>query len=177
MGEERKVASMSRTNAKEIALGGVFAALAVVIMCLGGLIPIATFVCPMICMLMLQLICRLCGNRIGWAWYGCVAILSSLLGPDKEAAAVFVFLGYYPIIKPKMDRLPLRWLWKAVYFNGAVLLLYQILIRIFGMEQLAAEYRQLGAALTAVLLAVGNVVFFLLDRVLSRLGRRRKRRG
>ena len=168
---------MERTNAKQIALGGVFAALAVVIMCLGGLIPIATFVCPMICMLILQLIVRLCGKRIGWAWYGCVASLSVLLGPDKEAAAVFVCLGYYPIIKPKLDRSRLWWLWKLLYFNSVVLTLYQILFRLFGMDQLAEEYRQLGTVLTCVLLLAGNLCFFLLDRVLSRFGGRRKRRG
>ena len=55
---------MHKTNAKQIAMGGVFAALAIVIMCLGGLIPIATFACPMICMLILHLIRKLCGNRI-----------------------------------------------------------------------------------------------------------------
>ena len=117
---------MHKTNAKQIAMGGVFAALAIVIMCLGGLIPIATFVCPMICMLILHLIRKLCGNRIAWAWYGVVAILSVLLGPDKEAAAVFLFLGYYPIIKPKIDRIKPRWLWKGIYFNAVILLLYQL---------------------------------------------------
>jgi hypothetical protein len=168
---------VERTNAKQIALGGVFAALAVVVMCLGGLIPIATFVCPMICMLVLQLIVRLCGKRMGWAWYGCVAILSVLLGPDKEAAAVFVFLGYYPIVKPRMDRLRLPWLWKLLYFNVVVLALYQILFYLLGMDQLAAEYRELGAVLTVVMLCLANIVFVLLDRVLSRFGGRRKRRG
>lgn len=168
---------MRRNSAKEIALGGVFAALAVVIMCLGGLIPVATFVCPMISMVMLQLICRLCGDRIGWAWYGCVAILSALLGPDKEAAAVFVFLGYYPIMKPKMDRLRPSWLWKGVYFNAVILLMYQVLIYLFGMHELAGEYAQLGVILTIVLLLAGNLCFFLLDMVLFRFGRRRKNRG
>ena len=168
---------MGKTNAKEIALGGVFAALAVVVMCLGGLIPIATFVCPMICMLMLHLICKLCGKRIGWAWYGCVALLSALLSPDKEAAAVFVFLGYYPIIRSVLGRMPLSWLWKGVYFNAMILLLYQMLIHLFGMDQLAAEYRELGAVLTILLLLAGNLCFFLLDRVLGRFGSRRKRRG
>ena len=59
---------MGHGSAKQMAFGGVMAALALVIMCLGGLIPIATFVCPMLCMLILQLICRLFGNQIGWAW-------------------------------------------------------------------------------------------------------------
>ena len=158
-------------------MGGVFAALAIVIMCLGGLIPIATFVCPMICMLILHLIRKLCGNRIAWAWYGVVAILSVLLGPDKEAAAVFVFLGYYPIIKPKIDRIKPGWLWKGIYFNAVILLLYQLLIYLFGMDQIAAEYRELGKVLTVVVLLIGNLCFFLLDRVLTQFGRRRKRRG
>ena len=168
---------MHKTNAKQIAMGGVFAALAIVIMCLGGLIPIATFVCPMICMLILHLIRKLCGNRIAWAWYGVVAILSVLLGPDKEAAAVFVFLGYYPIIKPKIDRIKPGWLWKGIYFNAVILLLYQLLIYLFGMDQIAAEYRELGKALTVVVLLIGNLCFFLLDRVLTQFGRRRKHRG
>ena len=50
-----------------MALGGVLAALAVVVMSLGGLIPVATFVCPMLCMILLRFVCQLCGNRIGWA--------------------------------------------------------------------------------------------------------------
>ena len=79
------------------------AALAVVIMSLGTLIPVATFVCPVLCMLILQLVLKLCGSRIAWAWYGAVAILSLLMAPDKEAAAVFLFLGYYPVVKPRMD--------------------------------------------------------------------------
>jgi len=168
---------MHKTNAKEIAMGGVFAALAIVIMCLGGMIPIATFVCPMICMLILQLIRKLCGSRIAWAWYGAVAIMAVLLGPDKEAAAVFVFLGYYPIIKPKIDRIKLGWLWKGIYFNAVILLLYQLLIYLFGMDQISAEYRELGTVLTVVVLLIGNLCFFLLDRVLTQFGKRRKRRG
>ena len=84
---------MRRDSAKNIAMGGVFAALAVVIMCLGTVIPVATFVCPMACMILLTVVYRLTGARIAWAWYGAVSILSLLLGPDKEAAAVFLFLG------------------------------------------------------------------------------------
>ena len=163
--------------ASPIALGGIMAALAVVVMCMGGLIPVATFICPMMCILLLTVVRDQCGNRIAWAWYGVVAILSVLLGPDKEAAAVFVFLGYYPIIKPKIDRIKPGWLWKGIYFNAVILLLYQLLIYLFGMDQIATEYRELGKVLTVVVLLIGNLCFFLLDRVLTQFGRRRKRRG
>lgn len=162
---------MKKTNARVIAFGGMMAALAVVIMSLGGLIPVATFVCPMLCMLVLAFVVKMCGTRIGWAWYGAVALLSVLLGPDKEAAAVFVFLGFYPIVKPKLDGRRLSWLWKGMLFNGAILAMYWIIINLFGMVQVAAEYEALGTVMTAVMLVLGNVTFFLLDKVLDRFGK------
>ena len=163
-------------QSKKMALGGIFAALAVVIMSMGGLIPVATFVCPMFCMMLLRMVTQLCGRRIGWAWYGAVAILSLLLGPDKEAAAVFVFLGYYPILKPGLDKAKASVLWKLLLFNIAIGVMYFLLIRLFGMDQIAAEYAQMGTALTALMVVLGNVTFILLDMVLERLDLTKKRR-
>lgn len=150
------------------------AALAVVIMSMGTLIPVATYVCPMLCALMLKLVLRLCGQRMAWAWYGAVAMLSALLAPDKEAAAVFVFLGYYPILKPKLDAARGKWLWKGLYFNGSTLVMYWLLMRLFGFDQLAAEFAQMGAAMTVLTLVLGNITFFLLDRLLERKWRTAK---
>lgn len=159
---------MARSNsAANIALGGVLASLAVTLSCLGGLIPASTFVCPMISMLILCIVLKRCGGRIAWAWYGAVAILGILLSPDKEAAAVFVFLGYYPIVKPKLDKLPLRWLWKLLLFNVAILLMYWLLMHIFGMAQLLQEFEEMGIAMTAMTLLLGNATFILLDRLLA----------
>ena len=163
-----------RTTVRSTALGGVTAALAVVIMCLGGLIPLATFVCPMLCILLLQAVAGMCGARMGWAWYGAVAILSLLMGPDKEGAALFLFLGFYPLVKPKLEKLPLPWLWKGILFNAAILLMYTVLIHLFGMAALASEFQQMGTVLLIVTLILGNVTFFLLDKILSRKFRRKR---
>lgn len=162
---------MRNTPARQIAFGGMMAALAMVVMNLGSLIPVATFVCPMICMLILAFVIKMCGSRIGWAWYGAVAILSLLMAPDKEAAAVFVFLGYYPICKPKIEAKGGAVIKKLMLFNAAILIMYALLIRLFGMAQIAAEYQELGTIMTAVMLIMGNVTFFLLDRVLTRFSR------
>ncbi len=156
-----------KTPASTMALSGVLAALAVVIMSLGGLIPVATYVSPMLCALLLQMVLISCGARIAWAWYGAVAFLAVLLSPDKEAAAVFVFLGYYPIIKPKLDKLPLRALWKGILFNASVAVMYYLLLRLFGMEALSQEFAEMGVGMLAILLLMGNVTFFLLDRLLG----------
>ena len=150
------------------------AALAVVFLCL-TVIPVATFVCPALCMLLLRFVSQKCGRRIGWAWYGAVAILGVLLAPDKEAAAVFVFLGYYPLIKPRLDGLKPGWLWKGLYFNAAIGILYSLLLKVLGMDELAQEYAELGTVLTVVMLILANITFFLLDKLLGmRLRRKRQ---
>ncbi len=158
---------MRSSPARKIAFGGMFAAVAMVIMNLGGLIPVATFVCPMLCMLILAFVLKMCGERIGWAWYGAVAILSLIMAPDKEAAAVFAFLGFYPIVKPKLDGIRFGFLWKLLLFNALILVMYAMLIHLLGMAQIRAEYRELGTAMTIVLLIIGNVTFVLLDKVLT----------
>ena len=136
-----------RTPASSVALGGVLAALAVVVMSLGTTIPIATYVCPMLCALLLQAVLKTCGVRIAWAWYGAVAILSLLLAPDKEAAAVF---------------------------NVSVVVMYWLLLRVFGLTQVTEDFEEIGAVMLIILLILGNVTFFLLDKLLGkRLGKRK----
>ena len=162
------------TPAAAVALGGVLAALAVVIMSLGTLIPVATYVCPMLCCLLLSMVNRTCGKRLGWAWYGAVTLLSLLMAPDKEAAAVFAAMGYYPLIKPGLDRKKGKWLYKLLLFNGSILTMYWLLLRVVGMERIVEEFSGLGAAMTAVLLILGNVTFFLLDRLLGMKPKARK---
>ena len=158
---------MRNSSAKEMAFGGVFAALALAIMNLGSLIPVATYICPVLCMLILSFVTKMCGSRIGWAWYGAVALLSCLMASDKEAAAVFLVLGYYPIVKPILDRKRGKWLWKGLLFNGSILALYWILLKLIGMERLAEEFSGMGIVMTAALLVLGNLTFFLLDRLLG----------
>ena len=149
--------------------------MAVVFMSIGTVLPVATYAAPVLCMMVGQVVLKICGSRIAWAWYGAVAILSLLLAPDKEAAAVFLVLGYYPIVKPKLDRIKGKWLWKALLFNGTILLLYWILLKVIGMEQLLRDFEGMGLAMYAVLLILGNVTFFLLDVILGRRVRKKMR--
>lgn len=156
-------------SAKHVALGGMLAATALVIMCLGGLIPFATFICPTFCILILQGVLCFTTRRIGIAWYGAVSILCMLLAPDKEASAIFVCLGYYPLVKPVFEKWPFSILWKLLLFNGAILLMYSALIHLFGMTYLQQEYNEMGSIMLIVMLALGNVTFWLLDRLLTRV--------
>lgn len=163
---------MRNNLAKKIALGGVLAALAVVIMCLGGMIPLATFICPMLCAIIQYIVLRFCGQKIAWTWFAAVAILSLLLGPDKEASLVFCLIGCYPNLKPLFEKSRLSILWKFLYFNGSVALLYGLLMKLFGMDAVLSEYEALGIVGLIAILAMGNACFFLLDRLLTMLNKK-----
>lgn len=160
-----------KTSAGAVALGGTLAALAVVFMMLGGIIPIGTYCCPTLASLLLIPVLDRCGVGLAWAWYGAVGILGALMCPDKEAAAVFVFFGYYPICKPYLDRLPklLRRLCKALLFNLSVVVMYALLIFVLGMAALGEEFRQTGTVMLILLLVLGNVTFLLVDVLTGRL--------
>ena len=144
------------------------AALAVCILCLGSLIPINTYVSPMLCALLLQVVLTLCGRRLATAWFAAVAILGLLLCPDREAAGVFLFLGEYPIVKQLLDGRMLSGLWKALYFNLSVLVLYWLLLFVMGIPGLYEEFQELGLIMLIILVLLGNGTFFLLDRVLEK---------
>lgn len=168
------MANKRKTPASAMALSGVLAAAAAVIMGMGTLIPVATYVCPVICMVLMQVVLRLCGGRYAWAWYGCVAILGLLFAPDKEAAVIFCFLGYYPILKPKIDRKKGKTLIKAVYFNTVILAAYALLIYLMGLNEILREFGDMGLVMTILLLLLGNVTFFLLDFSLEMRPKRKR---
>lgn len=155
-----------KTPAGRAALGGVLAALAVVSMSLGGLIPIMTYVTPLLGALVLEAVRLICGERFAWAWFGAVGLLGFFLSPDREAAALFLFVGYYPILRPRLEKKKLPWLWKGLFFNVSIAVMYWLLLKLMGMDALEQEFRAMGTVMLMVTLALGNLVFFLLDKLL-----------
>ena len=159
---------------KEIALGGLMIALAVVIMSIGTMLPFMTYVSPVLCMMIGAVLLKLI-NKTGYiCWYIAVSILSLLLSPDKEAAAVFAAFGIYPLFRMQFQKLPLKWLFKLLYFNTITLLLYWLLIQIIGIPELVGEFTGVGTAMTIVMLMTGNLIFVLLDFSLQRLDKSNK---
>ena len=158
---------MRRIDTKRMALSGLLAAFAVVIMCLGGLIPFATYICPMLCCLTQYVVLRFCGIRLAWTWFAVVSILSILFAPDKEAVMVFLFLGYYLLIKGYFDRYKLAIVLKILFFNISILASYAILIRFLGMQDILRDSMEFGVAGLIVILLLGNITFFLLDKLLE----------
>ena len=134
---------------RDLALCGVLCALAVAIMAMGTILPAATYCAPVLASMTLLPVLVLCGEKLSWAMFFASAMLSLLLAPDKEAAAIFLALGYYPIVKPKLDRKPKirRWVGKFLLFNVSILAVYAVLLG-------------------------GNFLFWLDDRLLGRFAPR-----
>ncbi len=150
---------------------GVMCGLSIVLMLSGSIIPFATFCAPAMSGLLLMPVAVECGMRLAWVCYGAISALAVLFVPDKEMAAIFVFLfGCYPLLKAYIQRIPgrgLQFLVKAGFFNGAVLAMYGMLLFIFPMPSLVEEFAQTAQWMLAALLVMGNVCFWIYDVALN----------
>ena len=167
-------------KAKEMALCGVLAALAVTVMVLGGVIPVATYCTPLLAAIMLIPVLEQCGKRLAWAWFVSVAVLASLLCPDTEAAILFWCIGHYPIVRQDLNRIRVKALRipaKLLVFNLAMVLMAALMSLVFGLGQVMENLLQDGPWVFVLTLLLGNGVFLLTDQVLHRIGAIFRRRN
>ena len=163
---------MIRKATKRLALCGVLAGLCTALMCLGGILPGATYCAPLLASLVLIPAREECGAKPAWLLFAASALLSLILSADKEAAVLFLALGYYPLVKAALDAVRPRLLsrlCKLAFFNAAVMAAYALLLFVLLSDALRAELGAMGTALLLALLLGGNVVFLLYDKLLSRL--------
>ncbi len=166
--KRRNAGKQSRT----IAFCGMAAALSIVIMLLGGVIPAATYAVPMLCGMLLLPILIEFGKSAAWSTFFSVAAIALLLDFDKEAAFYYLFMGYYPIIKWPLDRVKpkaKRLLLKTLLFAGALSIMYGILLLLFPMEAMMQEWKEMGT-LMIILFGFAYIgCMFLYDSLLIRL--------
>lgn len=156
-------------KSKQIALCGLLCALAVTLLLLGGVIPIATFCAPMLAMAVLLPILEEYGTKTAAVAYGAAAILALLLVLDRETALVFAFFGWYPLLRPRLARIPsrlVRLLVKLAVCNGIIAVLYGLVLRLMG---LTADLLDASRWMNLLLLLIANVTFLVMDRALDRL--------
>lgn len=154
---------------KTIALGGMLTAVCVVIMCLGTIVPVNTYVCPVLCILAVKILVSRGGKKMGLCCYAAVAVLGLMLAPDKEAAVVFLFLGYYPVLKPLLDRIRPKLLCIVVklgLFSLAAVGVYGVMALVLGLP--VEETVGLTGWLLVLFLILWDWVFLMVDWILSR---------
>lgn len=158
----------NRHKSTQIALGGMSAALCLVVMLGSAIVPFGTYALPMLAgVMLLPLACEM-GGQVAAIAFASVSFLSLLIVPDRETSLMFIcFFGYYPILKPRLDALRWRWLrflLKLLLFNTAMLAGYWVVIHLFGLTYLLDEMRGWGGVL---LLVVGNIFLPVYEHALS----------
>ena len=160
------------SSTKQLALCGVMTALGVVLLCLGGLVPPALYICPMLASMVLVVIRLECSPRHAWTCFAATAILGLLLGPDKEAASLYLFLGYYPLLKPRLDAIrptALGWVAKIALAAAAITVMYALLLYVFALDGLAEEFATVLRWVLITCIVLGAVIFVLFDLILGRI--------
>ena len=139
---------------------GIVAALCVALMLLGAVIPIAMFIAPAVAGFLVATVCVECGMQLALTAYAAVSLLALLFVPDKEVALIFVFLlGYYPLAKPKFERI-----------RPAVLrIVCKLVFLLVPAGSISQELRTTALAVSLATLVMGNVAFVLYDRALHNM--------
>jgi len=159
----------SRKQSVRIAYCGMMVALSVVLMLMGGIIPIATYCVPMMSSILLLPVLLEFGRKAAWTAYVAVALITLLLGVDKEAAFFYIFLGYYPIIKWEIEKINhkrMKMLMKLFVFNVSIVLMYVLLGAVMNMDAIVKEFLTMGPVLLIVFVILLNICLWLYDRLI-----------
>ncbi|MDR3645866.1 MAG: hypothetical protein P4M02_12420 [Clostridia bacterium] len=151
-----------------VALGGIMAALSIVLMFLSGIVPAAEIALPALAGILLVAVSIEAGSRWAFLIYGAVCVLSVLLAPDKQAAIFYiVFFGHYPLVKKYIEGIHRKWLqWAAKIgvFDLCMLVAAVLCVSLTGL-QLQLSQRLYVIAMIVLL----NVTFVVYDFAISRL--------
>lgn len=154
----------ARRQSAMIAFCGMTVALSVVLLLLGGVIPIATYAVPMLTGLFLLPVLLEFGFKAAWTTFFATALLSLFLDFDKEAAFFYLFIGYYPIIKWRLDHLQPHvrmWCAKLAVFVMAMGLTYGFLALLLPAAAVWQEFSEMGT-----IVMIGFIVLFLFCLIL-----------
>ena len=152
-------------------MGGVVAALSLVLMFLTSLIPFGTYAFPAMAGILLILLVFNLGYGYAVAVFGITAVLSFVLLTDKEAALYYtIFLGYYPILKGVIERIrskAIQYVIKITLFNMCVIAAFYIGLLLLSVPK--ESFVLFGVYLPWVFLILGNLFFVVYDLCITRL--------
>lgn len=164
------------SQSAKIAIGGMTAALSVVLM-LPTVMGLWTYALPAFAGILIMFTVIELDKKWATGIFIAVSILSLMLLPNKEAAVFYVcFFGNYPILKAIIEgkRMPraLEYIIKIVLFNISVLLATFIMLKVFGMPMeefldIEGETGWLAKYAIPVTLGLGNITFIAFDFMLT----------
>lgn len=151
------------------AAGGLCTALSVVLMLLGSVLYIFTYAVPMLLGILITMLKKTFGKGTAFSVYLATAFISFLLVSDKECVLMYVlFFGYYPIIKPHLEKIkpkPLSYLLKFLIFNASVIIIELISVYVFGIPFF--EDGVFSKTILCMFALLMNIIFFMYEFLLK----------
>ena len=114
---------------KILAVCSLFSALGVILLYMGAIVEVLDLSMAFIASLIVMAAVIELGGKYPWLIYGVTAVLGLLLVPNKFCAVVYAgFVGFYPILKEKFERVPglVCLVLKLASFNACVFVLWWI---------------------------------------------------
>lgn len=159
-------------NTHDLALSSLMCALAVVFLWMSGILPLATFGWPILASFALVPVREECSRGYAWCCFTAAAMLGLLLCADKEAALLFLFLGYYPLLKRTFDAIPARLprlFAKLALCAGTMTVMYTLILFVFQLDTVVQEFRTTAPWLLWATAGMGLLLFAVYDFALARL--------
>ncbi len=157
-------------QSQKCAIGGIVAALSLVMMISVAIIPFLTYALPAAAGVLIIFIVIEIDKKWAFGVYATVAILGMLLVPEKEVAVMYLALfGYYPILKSVIESkfpLILEWIVKIILFVATMAGSYFLMIKFMGVT--IDETEEFGVMAYPILLGMGAFAFIMYDIALTK---------
>ncbi len=162
---------MLLNRTKKLALGSIITALGMILMLLTGVFPFAEYALPGLAGALMIILVTELGKGYSFVSFLAVAILSFILVPLKDSAVFYaVFLGWYPIMKSKLESInnfAIQWILKVLIFNISLVTGVFLSVYLFGVKEYLEIFSYAVWLITALWVFV-NVVFVIYDTALTR---------
>ena len=165
--EDKYFFTVNVLKTRDISLSGLFAAVAVIILYMGSLIPDFDLAAAAIAGVIPAVICAVTGVANGFMNFLATAILAFILLPSKRVGVEYLFVfGIYPLMKIYIDRLRkpvVAGIIKALFSNAVIIICMQFFAGLF----LAPEF--MGKKWKMLAIIVLNIVFWIYDAGMSKI--------
>ena len=156
--------STRNTAARKTAFCGVFAALSLVLLYLGGL-TVLDLTVIMLCSFVTVVVIIETGDKTALIYAAATSVLALILLPSKLYAVEYiVFSALYPLIKPRIEKIRPKWL----AFILKIALLDLMLLGCVLLGQLVLHVGDEFFSLSFITMALGTAFFILYDFAFTR---------
>lgn len=158
-------------QSSKCAIGGIVAALSLVLMISIAVVPFLTYALPAAAGALMVFAVIEIGKSWAFGIYATVAILGIFLVPEKEVAVMYLaFFGYYPILKSIIEskfNCVVEWILKILSFVVTMTVSYYLMIKLMGVT--IDEFDTYGYWAIPMLLGLGTFAFILYDIALTKI--------